>query len=338
MGGHVFICYDHEEGGPYVARLAAHLIGAGVPVWYDREIITGHRWAHLIRDQIDTAAAFITVMTPRGERSDWINREIDQAQQVQLPIFPLLLAGTRYFRVADIQYEDVTHGRMPSDDFVRRLRDLVTGGVPLRAAPTPAVPAYAPPAPVPAAPQTLNGPPIQGPSWFRRHRTAIRVSAVILVLATIAACVLPALFFVNVFRDFPFLGAGTGPTTVEANGPAPWTISGMGYTYEFEGITRTQSTVFGGEFAASLTISGHVTRTAEMSFTSMSYNVRTESGVVLGRTPDSVWEGDPTLNQRLPIKIVVYDSNPAAKTLTVTISDFFRSDQDLIMKDIPVPA
>jgi hypothetical protein len=153
MTGHVFICYDHGEGGAYVARLATYLTSAGVPVWYDREIVTGHRWAHVIRDQIDTAAALIAVMTPRGERSDWVHREIDQAQHAGLPIFPLLLAGTRYFRVADIQYEDVTLGIMPGEVFVQRLRDLVVRGDRPDGLPTPG----------PTAPQTGNGPPQAGP-------------------------------------------------------------------------------------------------------------------------------------------------------------------------------
>jgi hypothetical protein len=446
MGGHVFICYDHEEGGDYVARLAAHLTDAGVQVWYDREIITGHRWATQIRDQIDTAAAFIAVMTPRGERSDWINREIDQAQQAQLPIFPLLLAGTRYFSVADLQYEDVTQGHMPRDEFVQRLRDLVTSGVQPGAAPASAAP----------APQTVSGPPfpgsggsggfprlsadekgsarpeqltvegharhvrafnehvgtgqwryqahvvsftmeqvqpggqrrsvyaeirgqtigrrpaeneyvratgtyshgrlyveswislgdkvpapVKGRSWWYRHRIAVGVSAVVLVFATVTACVAPALPFANVFHGFPFSGStfgGGGPTISEASGPAPWTISGIGYTYEFESITHTQSTTFMGGPAPSITITGHVTRTNETAFTSMSCGVRNESGIVLSRAPGNVWEESPALNERLPITIVVYDSSPAATTLTVTISDFFRTDQDLVLKDIPVPA
>jgi hypothetical protein len=73
--GHVFISYSHDEAGPYVERLGAYLTEAGIPVWFDTEIITGHRWAHVIRDQIDTCAAFIVIMTPRADQSGWVNRE-----------------------------------------------------------------------------------------------------------------------------------------------------------------------------------------------------------------------------------------------------------------------
>lgn len=128
MTGHVFISYSHHDAGDYVHRLAAHLTAAGIPVWFDQEIITGTRWATVIRDRIDTSAAVIVVMTPHGERSEWVGREIDQAQLRQRPVLPLLLDGERYFALATEQYEKVAGGIMPSPAFVARLRTLVFGG------------------------------------------------------------------------------------------------------------------------------------------------------------------------------------------------------------------
>ncbi|MBV1855826.1 WD40 repeat domain-containing protein [Catellatospora tritici] len=37
------------------------------------------------------------------------------------PILPLLLDGTVFFRLGDVQYEDVTGGRMPSAAYIQRL-------------------------------------------------------------------------------------------------------------------------------------------------------------------------------------------------------------------------
>jgi hypothetical protein len=123
--GHVFISYSHDEAGPYVEQLGAYLTGAGIPVWYDKEIITGHRWAHVIRDRIDTCAAFIIIMTPGADQSDWVNREISQAEQAKRPILPLLLSGTRFFTLANLQYENVNTASMPSAAFVTRLHALL---------------------------------------------------------------------------------------------------------------------------------------------------------------------------------------------------------------------
>jgi hypothetical protein len=43
------------------------------------------------------------------------------------PIFPLLLDGRRFFRLSNLQYEDVTGARMPKPSFVARLRAISTG-------------------------------------------------------------------------------------------------------------------------------------------------------------------------------------------------------------------
>src|SRR5688572_4027052 len=42
-GQHIFLCYSHGDDDVYVARLAAFLRKAGLTVWFDREIISGHR-------------------------------------------------------------------------------------------------------------------------------------------------------------------------------------------------------------------------------------------------------------------------------------------------------
>src|SRR5262249_40487028 len=52
--GHVFVCYSRRADHVYVKRLAAFLTRAGVPVWFDQEIITGVRWEQVIREKIDT--------------------------------------------------------------------------------------------------------------------------------------------------------------------------------------------------------------------------------------------------------------------------------------------
>lgn len=137
MGGHVFLCYSHSGDTAYVESLAAHLTGAGVPVWFDKEIITGDRWESMIRTKIDTCAAVIVVMTREAESSDWVTREIHRAETRAKPIFPLLLRDEVFFRLSNIQYEDVTCRQMPGTAFVARLRRLSRLAVAVGAAPHP---------------------------------------------------------------------------------------------------------------------------------------------------------------------------------------------------------
>src|SRR5262245_1236582 len=101
-GGHVFINYAHGTDSAYLERLVAHLTSAGRLVWHARELLSGDRWDHVVREKIDTCAAFVVVMTPASDNSSWVNREIAQAEDENRPILPLLLAGKRFFRLNTI--------------------------------------------------------------------------------------------------------------------------------------------------------------------------------------------------------------------------------------------
>jgi hypothetical protein len=94
VSGHIFISYSHEDAASYVAQLATYLTAKAIPVWFDKEIITGQRWAAVVREKIDTSVAVVVVMTPKGDRSEWVSREIDQAQLKRRPVLPLLLRAS----------------------------------------------------------------------------------------------------------------------------------------------------------------------------------------------------------------------------------------------------
>jgi hypothetical protein len=130
VSGHVFISYSHQSDTGYVQRLATHLTAAGIDVWFDKEIIHGDRWTRVIREKIDTCSAFVVVMTPDAEKSEWVEIEIAQARQMDRPILPLLLKGQRFFTLATVQYADVTGGAMPTAAFVGLLRRLTDGQAP----------------------------------------------------------------------------------------------------------------------------------------------------------------------------------------------------------------
>lgn len=136
-----------------------------------------------------------------------------------------------------------------------------------------------------------------------------------------------------------------GPIVRDAVGSPPWTIDGQGYRYEINSVSHDRAVPGPGSSSRdpipSLTIRGFVTRTEAKQVTSMSYDVRTQDGVklesVFGPNVGS-WEEDPTLGQRLPIELRVYDSSPRATQLKIVISDLFVPNGALILQGIPVPA
>jgi hypothetical protein len=123
---HVFISYKHTpEDSAYVERLSAFLRENGVPSWFDAEIAVGDEWPVLLQDMIEACSALVVVMTPEGARNKWVNREVQEAEDLNKPIMPLLLRGRPFLRLNDIQYEDVRGGHLPRGaDFLARLKRL----------------------------------------------------------------------------------------------------------------------------------------------------------------------------------------------------------------------
>lgn len=124
MTGHAFLSYSREQQ-PYARELAAYLRARGVGVWLDDELVSGDRWEQVIKERIDGCAAFVVVMTPDAEESAWVRRELARAQDRGKPVFPVLLEGDVFFRLADVHAEDVRGGGLPGDRFVGALRGLV---------------------------------------------------------------------------------------------------------------------------------------------------------------------------------------------------------------------
>ena len=92
---HVFISYSREEDQPYARKLADELRKQDIEVWLDDNVGHGARWWRTIVKQVRTCAAFIVLMTPESEESEWVEREILLAEDEGKPILPLLLRGKR---------------------------------------------------------------------------------------------------------------------------------------------------------------------------------------------------------------------------------------------------
>jgi uncharacterized protein YchJ len=121
MARHVFVSYSSSDKG-YIRKLGKALTGAGLEVWMDDDVEHGTSWWPTIVQALRGCSAFVLVMSPRAEASDWVHRETLLAIQEEKPIFPLLLRGKVIPLVIDKEYDDVTGDRMPSTKFISRLR------------------------------------------------------------------------------------------------------------------------------------------------------------------------------------------------------------------------
>lgn len=119
--GHVFISYSRHDQD-YARQLADHIRQNGFPVWIDDRIDYGDQWFKEIEKAIKASAAFVVVMTPDSDASEWVHREILIAKREKKPIFPLLLKGQEFGILIDIQYADVRAAHLPPSDFYGRLR------------------------------------------------------------------------------------------------------------------------------------------------------------------------------------------------------------------------
>jgi hypothetical protein len=127
--GLIFVSYSSEDC-EYVDRLIAFLAERAFRTWTAAQIAAGTSWRRSIRAAMDEATAVVLVMTPAAEASQWVERELLLADELALPVLPLLLSGQVWWWLSELHYENVTRRNLPSDVFVERLASItgVEGG------------------------------------------------------------------------------------------------------------------------------------------------------------------------------------------------------------------
>ncbi len=123
---HLFISYSRRDTA-YAQALKTYLRENNFNVWIDENIEHGDQWFNKIHEAIKECAAFVIVMSPEAENSEWVQKEVLLAKRYQKPIFPLLLKGQEFAILIDIQYGDVRTEDMPGINFLRRLRRSIYG-------------------------------------------------------------------------------------------------------------------------------------------------------------------------------------------------------------------
>ncbi len=122
---HIFISYSRKNQ-PYVRRLAEEIRQRGFDVWMDDRIDYGDNWWRAIVKAIEDCAAFVVIMSPDAEQSEWVQREILLAQREEKPIFPALLEGKEFALLITTQFVNVTGNIMPPEDFYKRIAEVIT--------------------------------------------------------------------------------------------------------------------------------------------------------------------------------------------------------------------
>ncbi|MFB9247581.1 toll/interleukin-1 receptor domain-containing protein [Sphaerisporangium melleum] len=120
-----FISYSRNDTG-YVKRLAGQLEEAGLPIWYDAHLVVGSRFARDTRNMITRALGVIVVMSGASQESEWVEREVLEAQLHDRLIIPILLSGERFFLLASTHYFDARGGTLLDErtlGLLHRVRD-----------------------------------------------------------------------------------------------------------------------------------------------------------------------------------------------------------------------
>lgn len=120
---HIFVSYSHTDK-TYADSLFNSLTQMGFDVWKDSRIRSGERWFPTIVEAIKTCFAVIVVMTPEAEQSEWVEKEILIAQKNKKRILPLLLDGTGFSLLINIQHFDVRGDKLPTQEFYDDLEKI----------------------------------------------------------------------------------------------------------------------------------------------------------------------------------------------------------------------
>lgn len=127
---HIFVSYSRKDSKT-VDHIVARLIQEGFEVWIDREEITGGElWREAIVKAIDSAYAFILMVSPGSVASDNVRKEIDLADGAKKKFFvPVLLKAVKLpaklrYQLAGIQW--IEYYRAPEKKYAELVKVLRT--------------------------------------------------------------------------------------------------------------------------------------------------------------------------------------------------------------------
>ena len=128
---YVYISYSHhdEETADKIVR---RMVRDGVRVWYDRlDLPAGANLAKIVAKAIEGSAAFIVLISNKGQESRWVLQELELAVSMRKRIIPVLLEETKLaltyeFVLATYQWLHYSEGEHFYQRLYRLLDDIDT--------------------------------------------------------------------------------------------------------------------------------------------------------------------------------------------------------------------
>lgn len=124
----IFISYNRKSRAD-VVTLADDLTLLGYSVWFDKELIGGHKWWDVILENIRFCEVFIFTVTQNSINATACQRELSYARALHKPIIPVLLDSTVNISLLDadlqaLQFVDYT---APSKETLGKLNRALIG-------------------------------------------------------------------------------------------------------------------------------------------------------------------------------------------------------------------
>lgn len=125
MGSHVFISYSKADE-KIMYEVERHLSNSGIATWVDKNRLKPGitiSWPKDIEKGIRKSNAFIVILTPNANQSDFVHKEIQYAQLHDKAIYPVLAQGSDRdslpIILVDAQYIDIR------GDLKTKIRELI---------------------------------------------------------------------------------------------------------------------------------------------------------------------------------------------------------------------
>ena len=125
---HVFISYSKKDI-TFARHLKWLLEAHGMRVWMDEKSIDpSEDWWATIESSVENCSALVVIMSENSHHSRWVRREVLLAENLEKPLFPVLLNGQVWTQLADIHYADMragTRAELP-EEFARALASALS--------------------------------------------------------------------------------------------------------------------------------------------------------------------------------------------------------------------
>lgn len=126
MDRQIFINYSHKNND-FTQRLIKQLEIASFSLWSDLYLEGGETWAQTIERAIQQASLMLVVVSSSAIESEWVQRETLMAQELRIPIIPILIERVRLpLYLIDHQAIDFTKDQ-PWDQLIATIRRLLGG-------------------------------------------------------------------------------------------------------------------------------------------------------------------------------------------------------------------